>query len=69
MVFRLFIRATAAYPPWAPQTNSRYFVIASMPHGVPSHLVAWQRILLVRPLVSWLFIMANRQLTLPAVTG
>jgi len=43
--------------------------MASMPHGVPSRLVALHRALLVRPLVNWFCNMASRQLMLPAVMG
>jgi hypothetical protein len=69
IAFRLFILATAAAPPCALHTQSLYLVIASMPHEVPSRLVALQRTLFVRPLVNWFFSMASRQPMLPAVTG
>jgi hypothetical protein len=69
IAFRALIRATAAAPPCALHTINRWLVIASIPHGVPSRLVAVQRRRFVLPFVKADFIIANRQPILPAPTG
>jgi hypothetical protein len=61
--------ATAAAPPCALHTINRWLVIASIPHGVPSRLVAVQRRRFVLPFLKADFIIASRQLILPAPTG
>ena len=69
IAFRALIRATAAAPPCALHTINRWLVIASIPHGVPSRLVAVHRRRFVLPFLKADFIIAIRQLILPAPTG
>ena len=69
IAFRALIRATAAAPPCALHTINRWLVIASIPHGVPSRLVAVHRRRFVLPFLKADFIIAIRQPILPAPTG